>query len=143
MFQITNNLPWISINGQIIRLVHPFFRYCCFKNSTMSCWEQFWYSLTKNFQITFYLPSISACKKNHADWCSCSWSIADLKILKCDYQGIFLTIPDQTFTNHLLRFLNPYSPAKNQVHSSTLTWGIAKWRILKSDSIRTFLTRPN
>ena len=68
MFQITNNLPWISINGQIIRLVHPFFRYCCFKNSTMSCWEQFWYSLTKNFQITFYLPSIYISMQKKSCW---------------------------------------------------------------------------
>ena len=89
-----------------------------------------WFT-TKNFPITFYLPSLYiSMQTNNAEWPNCSWDIAGLRILKLDWLRALLTIPDKKFTNHILHFLNLYLHATNQVDSLTLTRDVADSGIL-------------
>ena len=50
----------------------------------------------------------------------------------------FLTMPNFKFKKHLLRFLNLYLAAKNQVDWSIFSWDIADLRILQPDCYRAF-----
>ena len=76
---------------------------------------------TTNFQITFYLPSIYiSIHNNHDDWLNRPWDMARLYILQFDRLRA-------KFRNHLLRFLNIYLYANNQVDLSNLTWNIVEY----------------
>ena len=87
--------------------------------------KKLYWSMTKNFQINFYLHSIILYQheKTHAEWPCNSWYIADLRILKFDWLGAL--------------------HAKNQTDLSILTWDILDSGILQSDRTKAFLSTPN
>ena len=83
-------LASISVSNNLI--IYVYLRYCWFKNSAVWLAKGIFNpKQCKMFKSTFTFLHLSQHAKDNANLRSCSWEIADLRILKSDLASLFLS----------------------------------------------------
>ena len=125
-------LASISVSNNLI--IYVYLRYCWFKNSAVWLAKGIFNpKQCKMFKSTFTFLHLSQHAKDNANLRSCSWEIADLRILKSDLAGLFLS----RHTKNLSFFMSiSISCHKSSWFIIIFLRYLANFKVLQSDRLK-------